>query len=79
MSKSFSSACTWNERKTYGIVGTSVGVVLMAITGYLAFGRGDSAESAKTSTVGRKVRKPSIAVTPVVSANGGGAAFRIDW
>ncbi len=80
MSKSFVSACTWNDRKTYGIIGTSVGVALMAITGYLAFGRGDSAESPKsTGTVGRKVRKPSIAVTPVVSADGGGAAFRIDW
>ncbi len=80
MSKSFVSACTWNERKTYGIIGTSVGVALMAITGYLAFGRGESTESVKsTSTVGRKVRKPLIALTPVVSADGGGAAFRIDW
>ena len=80
MSKSFASACTWHDRQTYGIIGTSVGVALMAITGYLAFGRGDSAESSKSvGTVGHKVRKPSIAVTPVVSADGGGAVVRIDW
>ncbi len=80
MSKSFSSACTWHDRQTYGIIGTGLGVALMAITGYLAFGRGDSAESPKsTSAVGRRVRKPQIAVTPVVSVDGGGAAFRIDW
>ncbi len=79
MSKSFASACTWHDRQTYGIIGTGVGVALMAITGYLAFGRGDSESPKSTSTVGRRVRKPSIAVTPVVSADGGGAAFRIDW
>lgn len=82
VSSSFKSACSWHDRKTYGIIGTGVGVALMAITGYLAFGRSDhEAAPPKTTTgpIGRRVHKPTFAVTPVVQADGGGASFRIDW
>lgn len=83
-SSAFSNACKYKNWTTYGIVGTGVSVLLIGITGYLAFGR--SSESATqthantttgTGTVGRRVRKPPVMITPVVQANGGG--FRIDW
>ncbi len=72
-------ACKYKDWTTYGIVGTGVGVALVAITGYMAFGRGDSESAAKVGDRGKRVHKPVIAVTPIVQPNGGGAAFRIDW
>jgi hypothetical protein len=78
-SKSFKDACKYHDWTTYGIVGTGIGVALIAVTGYMAFGRGDSESSARTSMTGKRVQKPTIAVTPILQPNGGGAAFRIDW
>ena len=78
-SKSFKDACKYHDWTTYGIVGTGVGVALVAITGYLAFGRGDAESATKTGMTGRRVHKPQIAVTPILQPNGGGAAFRLDW
>ena len=72
-------ACKYKDWTTYGIIGTGVGVALMAVTGYMAFGRGDSESDAKVGTRGKRVQKPAIAVTPILQPNGGGAAFRIDW
>jgi hypothetical protein len=54
-------------------------VILIGITGYLAFsGGGETETRPPTATVGRKKRKP-FSVTPVVSADGGGATFQLDW
>ncbi|MBA3460314.1 MAG: PEGA domain-containing protein [Deltaproteobacteria bacterium] len=78
-SKSFKDACKYRDWTTYGIIGTGVGVALMAVTGYMAFGRGDSETSTRTGMTGKRVQKPTIAVTPILQPNGGGAAFRIDW
>jgi len=77
----FQNACKYQRWNTYAIVGTSVSVALIAVSGYLAFGRSDSSEKAPSgaSTVGRRTRKPAFAVTPVIQTDGGGAAFRIDW
>lgn len=72
-------ACKYKDWTTYGIIGTGVGVALVAVTGYMAFGRGDSESSTKVGDKGRRVHKPAIAVTPILQPNGGGAAFRIDW
>jgi len=72
-------ACKYKDWTTYGIIGTGVGVALVAVTGYMAFGRGDSESDTKVGTRGKRVQKPAIAVTPILQPNGGGAAFRIDW
>jgi len=78
-SPSFVDACTQRDRTKYGIVGVSVSVVLIGITGYLAFrGGGETETRPPTATAGRKKRKP-FSVTPVVSADGGGATFQLDW
>ena len=81
-SKSFKDACKYHDWTTYGIVGTGIGVALIAVTGYMAFGRGDSESSSARSSAsmtGKRTQKPTIAVTPILQPNGGGAAFRIDW
>jgi hypothetical protein len=79
-SPAFKDACGQRDRTKYGIIGVGVSVVLIGITGYLAFGgSGDATETRPpTATAGRKKRKP-FTVTPVVSADGGGATFQLDW
>ncbi len=75
----FHRACT---RKTYAnaaLVGTGVSVALIALSGYLAFGRSSTERAPSSGTVGRHTRKPAFALTPVVSPTGAGASFRIDW
>lgn len=77
----FQNACKYQRWNTYSIVGTSVSVALIAVSGYLAFGRSTESAPATTGTraAGRRTRKPAFAVTPVLQTDGGGAAFRIDW
>ena len=77
----FYNACHHRTKLNIALVGTGVSVALIAITGYLAFGRSTETRPppSTTGTVGRRTRKPAFAVTPVISTDGGGAAFRIDW
>lgn len=76
----FQNACKYHRWNTYSIVGTSVSVALIAVSGYLAFGRStEDTPSTSTRTAGRRARKPAFAVTPMIQTDGGGAAFRIDW
>jgi hypothetical protein len=77
----FQKACKWQGYTPYAVIGTGVSVALIAISGYLAFGRSTTTEKAPsaTGTVGRRVRKPAFAVTPLIQTDGGGATFRIDW
>lgn len=73
-------ACKWKRRNGAAIIGTGVSVALIAVSGYMAFGRSSSEKPAASgTTVGRRARKPAFAVTPVLQTDGGGAAFRIDW
>jgi hypothetical protein len=76
----FHQACSSKTKLNVALIGTGVSVALIAISGYLAFGRSHSEKPPNTTgTVGRRARKPAFAVTPVIQADGGGAAFRIDW
>jgi PEGA domain len=77
----FYNACHHRTKLNAALVGTGVSVALIAISGYLAFGRSTETRNPPpaTGTVGRRTRKPAFAVTPVISTDGGGAAFRIDW
>ena len=77
----FYNACHHRTKLNIALVGTGVSVALIAISGYLAFGRSTETRNPPpaTGTVGRRARKPAFAVTPVISTDGGGAAFRIDW
>jgi len=79
ISAGFKDACSRRDGTKYGIIGVSVSVVLIGVTGYLAFRGGGATETRPpTATAGRKKRKP-FTVTPVVSADGAGATFQLDW
>ena len=79
MSANFRDACQKNTWTAYGIIGVSVSVVAIGITAYMAFGR-DESHAPPTSMTGRRTKKKkAFSVTPVVSADGGGATVQIDW
>ncbi len=68
--------CGYHKRTVIGIVGTSVSGVVLLFSGYKTFFAGESPSKA---TASRRVRKPPVAVTPIVAPNGGGATVRIDF
>ena len=74
-------ACAKRNLTKWGIIGVSVGGVAMAFTGYMAFMRsGGESQPVGMSTAGRRVKKKKqLAITPILSPNGGGATFRLDW
>ncbi len=79
---SLKTVCKYKRYSGVAVIGTGVSAALIAISGYLAFGRSTSEKSPTTTTnptVGRRARKPAFAVTPLIRTDGGGAAFRIDW
>lgn len=62
-----------------GIVAGAIGVLVVG-TAYMAFFRGSAETQPAPGTASRRVRKkPQFSVTPVVSTEGGGATFQIDW
>lgn len=77
-STNFQKACDMKDRTMYGAIGVGVGVVGMAI-GYFVLRNTREAEARPVGVVGQRARKRPFSVTPVVSAEGGGATFRIDW
>ncbi|MDX2088366.1 MAG: carboxypeptidase-like regulatory domain-containing protein [Kofleriaceae bacterium] len=79
--KTIDDACSGYSLSKWGIVGVSVGGVAMAFTGYMAFMRsGGEARPVGMSTTGRRTkRKKELAITPILSPDGGGATFRLDW
>lgn len=62
-----------------GIVAGAIGVIVVG-TAYMAFFRGSSETQPPPGTTARRVRKKAqFSVTPIVSADGGGATFQLDW
>ncbi|MDB4960588.1 MAG: hypothetical protein JWP01_587 [Myxococcales bacterium] len=76
--------CKWHKQHKYtAYAAVGVGVVVVG-SGILAFMRGSSERSAPVAAVppstGHRARKKrQFSVTPVVSVDGGGATFQIDW
>lgn len=75
--------CKWRNRNIKaGWIAGAIGVVVVG-TAYMAFFRGSSETQPPPpppGTQARRVRKkPQFSVTPVVSVDGGGATFQIDW
>ena len=75
------SSCDGRNLTKWGILGVSVGGVAMAFTGYMAFMRsgGESKPVGLTATGRRARKKKQLAITPILSPDGGGATFRLDW
>lgn len=82
MSPAFDKVCSGYEMTRWAIPTTIVLGLGTVITGYLAF-RSGGAETPPppTTTTGRrsKRRDANVSVTPIISADGGGATFRLDW
>ena len=78
-SSNFDTACGANSTRkiAYIVGGVSVGVAVAALI--LAYRGGDDAERHPPGTAARKSKKPLIAVTPILSPDGGGATVRIDF
>jgi hypothetical protein len=77
VSNDFKQACDYSDTNwTFGFIAGGVGAVAL-VAGYFAFVHGDSKEPSRTAQ--RGTRKPAIAITPILSPEGGGAMLRIDW
>jgi hypothetical protein len=74
----YDKACS--NTKNMWIAGTvgGIGGVVAIVAVYMAYVRGDSSESSATSSTHR-ARKQRFAVTPIISPDGGGATFRLDF
>jgi hypothetical protein len=74
----FDAACSWHNRQIIGIVVSSVLGAAVIGSFYMAYlrDRGDT-ESSKAAGGHRKRRE--LAITPVVTPDGGGATLRFDW
>jgi hypothetical protein len=73
------SACSWHQRQIIGIVVTSVLGAAVIGSFYMAYVRDSgSSETARTAGRGHHKRR-ELAVTPVVTPDGGGATLRFDW
>jgi hypothetical protein len=69
----------YNQHKYTAYAAIGVGVIVIA-SGILTFTHKSSEQPQAPGTAGRRVRKkPQFSVTPVVSVDGGGATFQIDW
>lgn len=73
----FDATCSYYKKHLYsGIAAGGVGALAL-FAGYMAFIRSHDEPSA--STASRRTRTPSVAFTPNLSPEGGGATMRIEW
>ncbi len=72
----FDNACSWKPRIYYGFAITGVGLVGAAIS-YVMLSR--STESAERPRTTARLRKPSVAVTPLVTPALTGASLSVAW
>jgi hypothetical protein len=72
------NACDWHRNQIIGWVVT--GVVGAAVVGsfYMAFIRDRDHAETRTAGGGHRKRR-ELAITPVVTPDGGGATVRFDW
>jgi hypothetical protein len=78
MDAAFKSACSHYTKRTIGWVVSGVMGAAMIGSFFMAFVHDSSGTESKSATAGRRKRR-ELAVTPVVSPNGGGATLRFDW
>ena len=72
------NACDHNQKNKIGFVVSSVLGAAVVGSFFMAFIRhGDSSETRSVSTGRRKRRE--LAITPIVTPDGGGATLRVDW
>jgi hypothetical protein len=76
----FDNACTWHDRQLIGWVVTGVAGAAAVGSFYMAFIRDRDGGHTETRTAngGHKKRR-ELAITPVITPDGGGATVRFDW
>jgi hypothetical protein len=76
----YTKGCNAAVNTTYAGVGIGVGAAVAILGAYMGFIRGEEPTESSTQTSSTKrPRKQRFAVTPIVSPEGGGATFRIDF
>jgi hypothetical protein len=78
MDPAFKSACSHYTKRTIGWVVSGVMGAAMIGSFFMAFVHDSGDTDSKTMANGRRKRR-QLAVTPVVSPDGGGATLRFDW
>ncbi len=73
----FDSACRYSRYEKYGWVATSVFGVVLAGSLVMAFIKSDT--PTERQAVGPRRKKRDLAITPIVTPDGGGATLRFDW
>lgn len=76
--KHFNNACDHTRNMWIGGTIAGVGAVAAAVGFYMGYIRSDESDSRSATTV-KRARKPRFAVTPVMSPDGAGATFRLDF
>jgi hypothetical protein len=71
------SACDWHDRQLIGWVVTGVAGAAVVGSFYMAFLRDRGHTETRTANGHRKRRE--LAITPVLTPDGGGATLRFDW
>jgi hypothetical protein len=74
----FQKACKFYDNYTVGWIVSSVVGAAVVGTFYLAFFRDRDQTETPTASGGHKKRR-ELAITPIVTPDGGGATLRIDW
>ncbi|HEY4177587.1 MAG TPA: PEGA domain-containing protein [Kofleriaceae bacterium] len=75
----FDTACSWHTRELYSGIGAGVVGAFAAFSFYMAYLRSDNTEQQPVSPTALNKKRRTMTVTPVVSAEGGGATFQLDW
>ncbi len=78
-STAFKEACAGVDTTKWAIPVTITLGVGMLITGYLAVRAGENEAPPTTAGVRRTKKRNHVSVTPIISPEGGGATFRLDW
>jgi hypothetical protein len=79
MSPAFKKACDGSKLTDWAVPVTLTLGVGMLITGYLAIRAGESESLPPTTGARRTKKRNNVSVTPIISPDGGGATFRLDW
>lgn len=79
-SQAFKDACAGSKITNWAVPVTITLGVGMLITSYLAIrAGGDETPPPPTTTSRRAKKRNNVSVTPIISPDGGGATFRLDW
>jgi hypothetical protein len=76
--ENFDKACKWHDRQQIGWIVTGVAGAAMIGSFVMAYLRDGDRTETKSALTGRKKRR-ELAITPIVTPEGGGATLRFDW